>query len=54
MGRGGLGCAALVDRAARQGFTEKQDLNNDLKEEKGEQSRHHGEYDRGGNSRTAR
>lgn len=40
MGRGGLGCAALVDRAVRQSFSEKQDFNNDLKKEKGEQSRH--------------
>lgn len=34
MGRGGLGCAATIERAGKQGSSEKQDLNDDLKDKK--------------------
>lgn len=39
-GRGGLGCAATVERAGKQGSSEKQDLNDDLKDKKRARSRH--------------
>lgn len=44
MGRGGLGCAATIERAGKQGSSEKQDLNDDLKDKKRKNSQDiHGE-----------